>query len=234
MAGARRPGVPLLGVLAARAPADGAPNPAGLDFYDRLVDGLLERGIEPWLTLYHWDLPQALEDRGGWPERDTAHRFAELAGVVARPARRPGHPVDHAQRAVVLGVPRLRLRPACARAGPTPRTRWPRRTTCCSATAWPSTCCAAAVPDAQVGITLNLYPVTPAGRPPGQPRRRPPRRRPAEPAGSSTRCCAAATPRTCRPTWSRCPPCAGSATATSRSSRGPWTSSASTTTRATS
>ncbi len=54
----------------------------GLDFYRRLVDALLECGIEPWPTLYHWDLPQALEDAGGWPERDTAFRFAEYAGLV--------------------------------------------------------------------------------------------------------------------------------------------------------
>ncbi|MFJ9780887.1 GH1 family beta-glucosidase [Amycolatopsis sp. NPDC101161] len=56
--------------------------PAGLAFYDRLVDELLGRGIVPVLTLYHWDLPQALEDAGGWPARDTAYRFAEYACVV--------------------------------------------------------------------------------------------------------------------------------------------------------
>ncbi|MEW2358998.1 GH1 family beta-glucosidase [Spirillospora sp. NPDC029432] len=60
----------------------GRPNAAGLDFYRRLVDALLEAGIEPWPTLYHWDLPQKLEDAGGWPERDTAYRFAEYAGHV--------------------------------------------------------------------------------------------------------------------------------------------------------
>ncbi|GAB3692346.1 GH1 family beta-glucosidase [Saccharopolyspora tripterygii] len=54
-------------------------NPAGLDFYSRLIDALLEAGIQPWVTLYHWDLPQALEDRGGWPERNTALRFADYA-----------------------------------------------------------------------------------------------------------------------------------------------------------
>ena len=53
----------------------GAVNQAGVDFYRRLVDGLLERGIHPAITLYHWDLPQALQDAGGWPVRDTAERF---------------------------------------------------------------------------------------------------------------------------------------------------------------
>ncbi|MGH3391032.1 MAG: glycoside hydrolase family 1 protein, partial [Actinomadura sp.] len=60
----------------------GPVNPKGLDFYDRLVDALLEAGIEPWPTLYHWDLPQPLEDAGGWPERDTAYRFADYAAHV--------------------------------------------------------------------------------------------------------------------------------------------------------
>ncbi|MGY1609567.1 MULTISPECIES: GH1 family beta-glucosidase [unclassified Geodermatophilus] len=54
----------------------------GLDFYRRLVDELLDAGIDPWLTLYHWDLPQALQDRGGWTDRDTAARFADYAAVV--------------------------------------------------------------------------------------------------------------------------------------------------------
>ncbi|MFR9721856.1 GH1 family beta-glucosidase [Streptomyces sp. MS19] len=61
----------------------GAPEPRGLDFYDRLVDELLAAGITPAATLYHWDLPQALEDRGGWRVRETAERFAEYAGHVA-------------------------------------------------------------------------------------------------------------------------------------------------------
>ncbi|MBF0561677.1 MAG: beta-glucosidase [Alphaproteobacteria bacterium] len=59
-------------------------NEAGLDFYDRLIDGLLAAGIEPWLTLYHWDLPQALEDQGGWTNRDCAGWFADYAVLVAR------------------------------------------------------------------------------------------------------------------------------------------------------
>ena len=61
----------------------GAPNAAGLDFYDRLVDALLEAGLAPMATLYHWDLPQALQDRGGWAERDTARAFADYAAVVS-------------------------------------------------------------------------------------------------------------------------------------------------------
>ncbi|MEU8400233.1 GH1 family beta-glucosidase [Nonomuraea sp. NPDC048892] len=60
----------------------GAVNRPGLDFYQRLVDGLLARDIAPVATLYHWDLPQELEDAGGWPERDTAARFAEYARLM--------------------------------------------------------------------------------------------------------------------------------------------------------
>lgn len=62
----------------------GRPNEAGLAFYDRLVDGLLERGIEPWLTLFHWDLPQTLESAGGFLERDLAMRFADYSALLSR------------------------------------------------------------------------------------------------------------------------------------------------------
>ncbi len=62
---------------------DGETNHAGLDFYRRLVAGLTERGITPYLTLYHWDLPQALQDKGGWESRDTVDAFARYTGVVA-------------------------------------------------------------------------------------------------------------------------------------------------------
>jgi beta-glucosidase len=61
---------------------DGAINPAGLDYYDRLVDALREAGIEPFVTLYHWDLPQALQDRGGWAERATVEAFVRYADLV--------------------------------------------------------------------------------------------------------------------------------------------------------
>jgi len=63
----------------------GRVNPAGLDFYDRLVDALLEAGIRPFATLYHWDLPQPLQDAGGWPARETAEAFVDyVQAVVAR------------------------------------------------------------------------------------------------------------------------------------------------------
>ena len=67
-------------------------NAAGLDFYDRLVDRLLEARIAPWATLYHWDLPQALEDQGGWTNRATVDAFVELADVVSE---RLGDRVQH-------------------------------------------------------------------------------------------------------------------------------------------
>ncbi|MFF0336219.1 GH1 family beta-glucosidase [Streptomyces fimicarius] len=60
----------------------GPANEKGLDFYKRLVDELQGRGVTPWITLYHWDLPQELEDAGGWPARDTALRFAEYAALA--------------------------------------------------------------------------------------------------------------------------------------------------------
>lgn len=62
----------------------GAANEAGLAFYDRLIDGLLEAGVEPWLCLYHWDLPQALQDEGGWLSRDIVGWYGDYATLIAR------------------------------------------------------------------------------------------------------------------------------------------------------
>jgi len=70
----------------------GAINAKGLDFYDRLIDGLLEAKIQPWLCLYHWDLPQALDDSGGWLNRDSVGWFADYAALVAK---RYGDRVKH-------------------------------------------------------------------------------------------------------------------------------------------
>jgi beta-glucosidase len=61
----------------------GMPNEPGLSFYDRLIDTILSAGIEPWLCLYHWDLPQALDDLGGWTTRDSVAWFADYAMLVA-------------------------------------------------------------------------------------------------------------------------------------------------------
>ncbi|MET8837591.1 GH1 family beta-glucosidase [Micromonospora sp. NPDC004540] len=139
----------------------GAVNQEGMDFYRRLVDELLGHGIEPWLTLYHWDLPQPLEDAGGWPARDTAARFADYAQLVAdalgdrvkyfttfnepwcsaflgygsgvhAPGRSDGADAVRAGHHLMLGHG---LAVQALRASR---------------------------PEAQLGITVNLYPVTPA------------------------------------------------------------------------
>jgi beta-glucosidase len=70
----------------------GRSNPKGLEFYDRLLDGIMEAGIEPWVCLYHWDLPQALEYRGGWQNRDVASWFSDYAILTVR---RLGDRVKH-------------------------------------------------------------------------------------------------------------------------------------------
>ena len=62
----------------------GRVNSSGVEYYNRLIDACIELDIEPWITLYHWDLPQSLEDAGGWPNRDTAGRFADYAALVAK------------------------------------------------------------------------------------------------------------------------------------------------------
>ena len=67
----------------ARVMPDGkTPNPEGLDFYDRLTDAILERGLKPFQTLYHWELPATLADQGGWTNRDTVHRFGDFVDVI--------------------------------------------------------------------------------------------------------------------------------------------------------
>ncbi|MCL3837432.1 GH1 family beta-glucosidase [Aeromicrobium duanguangcaii] len=138
----------------------GRVEPRGLAFYDRLVDGLLEAGVQPWPTLFHWDLPQALEDAGGWPVRDTAERFADYAQIVAEAL---GDRVRHWTTlnepwcAAFLGYGAGihapgRTEPAAALAAShhlnlahglaVPRLREGR-------------------PEAQVGVTVNLYAVSP-------------------------------------------------------------------------
>ena len=111
---------------ASSRPVADRPTRRASTFYERLVDGLIARGIRPIATLYHWDLPQALEDEGGWANRATAEAFADYARIVGGAARRSGRGVDHPQRAVVPRLPRLRVRRARARphrrrARPSPR-----------------------------------------------------------------------------------------------------------------
>jgi beta-glucosidase len=139
----------------------GKPNAKGLDFYSRLVDGLLERGLQPWATLYHWDLPQALQDRGGWQQRDTVAAFVDYADAIsAHLGDRVKHWITQNEPwcTAFLGhhegvhAPGLRSFPAAmqvchhlllshGQALPVIRRN---------------------VPDARVGITLSLHPISPA------------------------------------------------------------------------
>jgi beta-glucosidase len=77
----------------------GSINQAGLDFYSRVVDACLEHSLEPWITLYHWDLPQALQDRGGWPNRDIVGWFSDYVGAIA------SHLGDRVKRWMVFNEP---------------------------------------------------------------------------------------------------------------------------------
>ncbi|MFG3691099.1 GH1 family beta-glucosidase [Micromonospora sp. NPDC047740] len=139
----------------------GPANQAGLDFYRRLVDELLAHGIEPWLTLYHWDLPQPLEDAGGWPARDTAGRFADYTRLVADALG------DRVRYFTTLNEPWC-----SAFLGYGSGVHAPGRSDGADAVraghhlmlghGLAVQVVRAARPEAQLGITLNLYPVTPA------------------------------------------------------------------------
>ncbi|MGK5739164.1 GH1 family beta-glucosidase [Micromonospora sp. URMC 103] len=139
----------------------GPVNAAGLDFYRRLVDELLAHDIEPWVTLYHWDLPQPLEDAGGWPARDTAGRFADYAALVADALG------DRVRYWTTLNEPWC-----SAFLGYGSGVHAPGRTDGADAVraghhlmlghGLAVAALRAARPDAEVGVTVNLYPVTPA------------------------------------------------------------------------
>lgn len=138
----------------------GSGNAPGIAFYDRLVDELLAKGITPWTTLYHWDLPEALEQAGGWPVRDTAERFADYTAIIAEALG------DRVKHWITLNEPWC-----AAFLGYASGIHAPGRTD-------PADAVAAShhlmlghglavqrlrdiVPDAQVGVTVNLYPVSP-------------------------------------------------------------------------
>jgi beta-glucosidase len=129
----------------------GQVNQRGLDFYRRLIDTLLEHGIEPWPTLYHWDLPQPLEDAGGWPSRDTAERFADYAAVVHEALG------DRVTRWTTLNEPWCSAFLGYATGRHAPGRREPAAAVRAAHHLLLGHGLAArAMPDARVGITLNL------------------------------------------------------------------------------
>ena len=137
----------------------GAVNQRGLDFYRRLVDSLLERGIEPWPTLYHWDLPQPLEDAGGWPERDTALRFADYAAAVHEAL------ADRVTRWTTFNEPWCSAFLGYATGRHAPGRREPAAAVRAAHHLLPGHGLAVrALGDAEVGITLNLTDVSPRTR----------------------------------------------------------------------
>ncbi|MGB9723612.1 MAG: GH1 family beta-glucosidase [Chloroflexia bacterium] len=140
----------------------GKVNPAGLDFYDRLVDGLREAGIEPLVTLYHWDLPQALQDRGGWTKRETAEAFAEYARIVAeRLGDRVTYWITHNEPFVSSIFGHFTGEHAPGKKSPFDAA-WAYRHIMLSHGLAVEALRATLPPTAQVGIVLNLSPVYPA------------------------------------------------------------------------
>jgi beta-glucosidase len=141
---------------------DGKVNPAGLRFYRELAEGLRERGIEPVATLYHWDLPQALQERGGWARRDTAKLFADYVGLVA------GDLGDLVGEWITVNEPWVIAFQGHAHGTKAPGVRdWPTALAAAHhallAHGLGLEALRAAVPGARAGITLNLAPVEPEG-----------------------------------------------------------------------
>lgn len=139
----------------------GQVNQAGLDFYSRLVDGLLAAGITPLATLYHWDLPQTLQDEGGWPNRATAETFVEYADLVTRHlGDRVKHWITHNEPWVIaflghqlgLHAPGWQDWPATIRTAHH----------VLLSHGWAVPVIRRNSPEAEVGITLNLAPIVPA------------------------------------------------------------------------
>jgi beta-glucosidase len=139
----------------------GALNPHGLDFYDKLIDGLLEANIEPFVTLYHWDLPQALQDEGGWASRQTAEAFTEYCNIISRKlGDRVTHWITHNEPSVVsmnghyfgMHAPGIRSM----------RTALEATHHILLSHGWGTEVIRQNVPGAQVGIALNINRTLPA------------------------------------------------------------------------
>jgi beta-glucosidase len=135
-------------------------NAPGIAFYDRLVDRLLEKGITPWSTLYHWDLPDALEQAGGWPVRDTAERFADYTVIIAEALG------DRVKHWITLNEPWCSAYLGYASGIHAPGRTEPAEAVAASHHLMLGHGLAVQrlreiVPDAEVGVTVNLYPVTP-------------------------------------------------------------------------
>lgn len=139
----------------------GATNAAGLDFYDKLIDTLLNANITPYITLYHWDLPQALQDRGGWGNADSVQWFADYAGLMAdKLGDRVQHWITHNEPWVVAHVGHHVGRHAPGYTDPVLAYRVAHHLLLSHAAA--VDVLRQRVPDAQVGITLNTAYIDPA------------------------------------------------------------------------
>ena len=141
----------------------GRVNQKGLDFYSRLVDAVLEAGITPFATLYHWDLPQALQDEGGWPARSTAEAFVEYADVVMRAlGDRVKSWTTFNEPWVIAVVGHLQGRHAPGHTNMDENLAAGHHVLL--AHGWTVPLIRQAVPGADVGLVLNLWPHTPASR----------------------------------------------------------------------
>jgi beta-glucosidase len=143
----------------------GAVNVRGLDFYARLVDELLDSGIEPFVTLFHWDLPQPLQDEGGWPTRSTAEAFVEYAEAICRRlGDRVRHWITHNEPwcASMLGHQVGRHAPGLSDWG----AALAASHHLLLSHGWAVSVVRSHSPSAEVGITLNLFPTVPASESP--------------------------------------------------------------------
>jgi beta-glucosidase len=145
---------------------DGPLNLAGLDFYDRLVDDLLAAGIRPFVTLYHWDLPQALQDRGGWANRETVEHYRRYVDTVSeRLGDRVQHWITHNEPWVAAAVGNLYGLHAPGLKDLETAMRVSHHLLLSHGVAVPVLRANSAA-GTQVGITLNLYQVYPASESP--------------------------------------------------------------------